>query len=225
MCIPDIHGRDYWKSFPKQDFDVVIFLGDYTDSFDKSDKYILDNLQNIIEYKKNNVDKTILLLGNHDLQYYFSYASYGCTGFRVKMYVPLHSLFQNNKELFKPIHVVGNYIFSHAGITSVWYKKLLKEIEGTPYADTKDLEELITALFYKEHVILSDVGRTRGGWCKSGGPFWADLAESKAWMLKDFHQVVGHTPIKEIFTHEWKEGNSSITYCDSIYDYHEITVL
>jgi hypothetical protein len=224
MVIPDVHGRDYWKSFPKDEFDKIVFLGDYVDSFDKSDEEILTNLLNIIKYKKDNMDKVELLLGNHDLQYLFNYMSNGCSGYRDNMYAPLHILFNDNKHLFKPIHQIDDYIFSHAGITSVWLNKLKQELKDTPYNEIENLEELITEMFNKNYITLYDIGRIRGGWCKSGGPFWADMSESKTYMLYNFKQIVGHTPIENIETHNWKQGNSSITFCDTIYLYHELNI-
>lgn len=226
MFIPDCHGCDYWKYFPKENCDIVIFGGDYVDSFDKTDEEIRTNLMEIINYKKDNMDKVILLLGNHDLQYLFSYSSHGCSGFRPKMYPSLHILFQDNKELFQASCQIDDYLFTHAGVTSVWWNKFIKNL-GEKYESLyKDMSisDIINHEFDRKNIDLFDVGRIRGGWCKSGGPFWADLTESTAYMIPNLHQIIGHTPVKEIFTHKWQEGNSSITYCDTTYDYYELEI-
>ena len=68
----DIHGRRFWKKPCEniEDYDKVIFLGDYLDPYDFEGITVIDaikNFEEIIEFKKNNVDKVILLLGNHDM--------------------------------------------------------------------------------------------------------------------------------------------------------------
>jgi hypothetical protein len=226
MVIPDVHGRDYHKYFPRDDFDKVVYLGDYVDSFDKTDDEIYNNLVNIIQYKKDNMDKTILLLGNHCLSYYVSGMNGSCSGFRPKAYNSLRTLYLDNKDLFQASYQINNYLFTHAGVTSVWWNKFIKLLGEDYDLFYKDMNisEIINHEFDRNNNTLFDVGRVRGGWCKSGGPFWADLTESTAYMIKDLHQVVGHTPVKEIFTHKWKEGNSSITYCDTTYDYYELNI-
>lgn len=69
ITIGSIHGRDSWKEIVKQDFDKVIFIGDYFDSFDIPFKDQLQNFQAIIAFKKQNPDRVVLLIGEHDYQY------------------------------------------------------------------------------------------------------------------------------------------------------------
>lgn len=52
--IGDLHGRDWWKrKVETGDSDLNIFLGDYVDSYTVSDKQIINNLLDIIEFKKS----------------------------------------------------------------------------------------------------------------------------------------------------------------------------
>jgi hypothetical protein len=195
-------------------------LGDYSDSFDKTDEQIINNLQDIIQYKRDNMEKCILLIGNHDLQYIFSYESHGCSGFRYSYYHILHHIFQSDIKLFQAAYEKGEYLFTHAGVTAVWWKKV--EDEGIDI--DAPMSDIINDMWNNNNILLYDVGRVRGGWTKSGGPFWADKSETMAYMLPNYHQVVGHTPVKEIGTHVWREGNASITYCDTIHDYYELEI-
>jgi hypothetical protein len=205
---------------------MILFVGDYEDSYDISDAKIIHNLKEIIQFKKDNPDKVVLLIGNHDNQYIYSYQSNGCSGFRYSYYQELHQLYNDNIKLFKPIHQVDNYLFSHAGITSVWFNKMKKEVEDTPYSfeNFKNIEEWVTALWNKNHISLYDVGRTRGGWLKSGGPFWCDKSELIAYMLPNYTQIIGHTPVKEITIHENKQQNAKAIFCDTTYDYYELEI-
>lgn len=226
--IGDVHGRDLWKAFPLNDFDKVVFLGDYVDSFDKSNVQILHNLKEIIQYKKDNMDKVVLLLGNHDVSYIVPSQRGICSGFRPEAYYDLNDLFKENKDLFQVAYQIisfdKSYLFTHAGITSVWWNKFIKEYYPEDTIKTKDIADIINYEFDRNNETLFDVGRVRGGWNKSGGPFWADKSETTAWLLPNLHQIVGHTPVKEIGTHVWKEGKASITYCDTTYDYYELEI-
>ena len=71
LIIPDIHGRTFWKDAVSQYEDKVekiIFLGDYLDPYlDEgiTRKDAIRNFEEIIDYKINNSDKVVLLLGNH----------------------------------------------------------------------------------------------------------------------------------------------------------------
>jgi predicted MPP superfamily phosphohydrolase len=242
IVIPDVHGRDYWKSFADirhlvnlpnlaTEYDKYIFLGDAVDSYDKTNVQILHNLKEIIQFKKNYPDNVILLLGNHDNQYYFSYDKCGCSGYRPEAYWDLHELYNQNKDLFQPIYHIDmfdkGYLFTHAGITSVWFSKLLHSLDSKYHnmrIKNKDVYDIITEQFYLNNEILFDVGRTRGGWNKSGGPFWCDKSELTAYMLPNYTQIVGHTPVKEITIHENKQQNAKAIFCDTTYDYYELEI-
>jgi len=223
-AIGDIHGRDYWRYIPYQDFDKVIFLGDYCDSFDKSNEDILKSLRDVIKLKNSNMDKFILLLGNHDLQYLFSPQKHKCSGYRESMYIELHDLFRSNQDLFKPIHVIDNYIFSHAGICTPWLNKIVAVTGSQINSDFSNLESIITRLFNARHDVLFEVGRSRGGMSRVGGIFWADLMDLNAFMLTNANQICGHNPVNKIFTHKALSMNSTITYCDDIYGYYELEI-
>lgn len=62
--IADIHGRDFWKKAKEKEYDKVIFLGDYLDSYTISPTKQKDNLFEIYEWWKN--DKRVkCLIANH----------------------------------------------------------------------------------------------------------------------------------------------------------------
>ena len=72
LIIPDVHGRDFWReAISREEFDKVVFLGDYTDPYfgESTDEKALQGLKDILDYKKNNLDNCILLIGNHDAPY------------------------------------------------------------------------------------------------------------------------------------------------------------
>jgi predicted phosphodiesterase len=81
LAIGDIHGRDVWKDINFKAFDKVVFVGDYVGSYTRSDWQVYQNLKEIFDYKKQNFDKIVLLLGNQDIQY-SHFSNHRCLGFR-----------------------------------------------------------------------------------------------------------------------------------------------
>jgi len=69
--ISSLHGSQVWKSIIPEDWDRMVFIGDYVDSSDYDAKEIKQNLEEIINLKKRFPEKIILLWGNHDLAYFY----------------------------------------------------------------------------------------------------------------------------------------------------------
>ena len=71
LVLGDIHGRTIWKDIiDSENPDKIIFLGDYVSTHDNiSSSQQIDNLEDILSYKEGNLDKGILLRGNHDTQH------------------------------------------------------------------------------------------------------------------------------------------------------------
>lgn len=216
LVIPDLHGNDIWEKIIEQEInnvDKIIFLGDYVDSYHLSDDKILLNLRNVITFKIRNKDKVELLLGNHDIQYLYSYKEYGCSGYRPSMYIKLNNLYNKYKDLFKICHQEKNWLFSHAGLSERFYNcfinKLKLIIKQEPDFD-KVADNINSSL---ENKLLFDicafVGKSRGGWNNFGGIFWADKDELYWEALQDYNQVVGHTAIKE------KEKHGNVLFIDT----------
>lgn len=220
LIIADIHGRTNWQFYGDIEqmlksldietvYDKYIFLGDYVDSYIETDVVILNNLEKIISLKKSYPDKVVLLLGNHDLQYMFNHNQHGCSGFRIQMFPILHKLFNDNKDLFQPIYQISNYLFTHAGISTVWLNQIKdRTLDESPITTVQRLWDNYDDRLFR-------VGWARNGSFKSGGPFWADKSESSAGILPNYHQIVGHHPVKNAPYKLELDGLSSITYVDN----------
>lgn len=215
LSIGDTHGNNVLERVkelvPK--YDKIIFVGDYVDSFTLDNITINKNLIDLIEFKKENLDKVILLLGNHDLHYLYDEMIHRCTGYRPEVKFDLQDIFKNNKQLFQLAFQIDNYIWTHAGITTGWYEyrfsKFLKDKEEKPLADQLNLA------FDLYEKTLFDVGWRRGGIQDVGGPLWADKIELINNPLKNYHQIVGHTRLENIRT-IYKDEHTSITFIDVI---------
>lgn len=65
--VPDVHCRDFYKPVLNIKDKPVVFLGDYMDPYvyeGFTDKHGIKNLQEIIDFARNNKNVT-LLVGNH----------------------------------------------------------------------------------------------------------------------------------------------------------------
>lgn len=222
ITIGDLHGRNIWKKcadlkilmeFPnlKTDYDKYIFIGDYVDSFIHSDKQIEDNLQDIILLKKNYPNEIILLYGNHDLQYRFSYQGHGCSGYRPQMYVKLHNIFQENRKLFQTAFQIKNYLWTHAGVHKGWYKDRFSKLI---HDDKATLAEQLNELLHRNADCLFDVGHLRGGYRNVGGPYWIDKRMMNK-PLEGYHQITGHSKVEYIRTDKF-DKDTSVTFTDCL---------
>jgi predicted MPP superfamily phosphohydrolase len=142
IIIGDPHGKDVWKQIDFEEYDKVVFLGDYVDSFTLPDLVIDQNLQDIIALKKDHPYKIILLLGNHDIQYLY-YPEFRCSGYRDSMKRPLQALFTYNRELFQVAYQCKNHLFTHAGITNAWYLGFIKVPRGYKQGEHETLADIL----------------------------------------------------------------------------------
>ena len=71
IVIGDVHGESTWRKIVEKnmDADKIIFLGDYLDSFDKSPTEQITIFEEIMKLKKENKNKVVTLMGNHDFHY------------------------------------------------------------------------------------------------------------------------------------------------------------
>lgn len=216
LTVSDIHGRSVWKEINTDNYDQIVFLGDYIDSYVFDDEVIYNNLIDIIELKRTQPDKIVLLIGNHDAQY-IHFPHYRCSGFRPAAQPALSDVFEKYERLFQIAYQRGAYLFTHAGVTNRWLAHLLENTENNSLTVTPDydLAELLNDVHQRSmscRNLLFEVGPRRGGFDPVGGPIWADRQETKADYLVGFHQIVGHTPINEFTT--FGDAVSSITYTD-----------
>lgn len=226
LTIPDLHGKSVWNECCKHfinDVDKIIFLGDYVDDYwPTTDEQILTNLQEIIQFKKDNLEKVELLYGNHEQHYLYDYATHGCSGYRSSMYINLHILLDENKHLFNTAYQINNFIWSHAGISSAWYKRFLQiaplDLEGNLAC------KINTVAKSSKEWIISEVGSIRGGLRDSvGGPLWADAQETTQYPLSNFIQIVGHTPHEKVTT--FQGDDFTYFYCDVFNKKSEVLLL
>jgi predicted MPP superfamily phosphohydrolase len=123
--IGDIHGRTIWQEIVtrESDSDLFVFMGDYFDSYESGETGSgeLANFINILDYKRENPGKVILLIGNHDYHYMpkitVQYSRYDYR-WASNMTKTLREAWEEG--LLKVCHVQDDILFVHAGVTKTW---------------------------------------------------------------------------------------------------------
>jgi predicted phosphodiesterase len=210
LVLGDIHGRTIWKQIvEKENPEKVIFLGDYVSTHEDIDAIQqIDNLEEILRFKKANSDKVILLRGNHDTQH-LGYKWAECSGynFEVAQYMQ-----QEIKEEFLEntqwVYREGNIIFSHAGVSKVW-------MENNDLKHVDQINELPPSDVFG---FTPDNSFDYCGTSKTQPPTWIRLRELCFYGIDNYIQVVGHTPMQKVCNvkEEIKWSGVDIWACDCL---------
>ena len=211
LIIPDVHGRTFWKNAVEkygEKAEKIIFLGDYLDSYPWEGitrRQTIKNFEEIIGYKAANKDKVILLLGNHDMEYYDN-------NFRTRVrYDASHAYhiaedFRSHRSFFQLAYeetINGKtYLFTHAGVTKSWLERY-KNLIGEPTADNlNQLKDMPAGV-----ISLTQMSRYRAKWGeKVGSMVWSDINEKKEDEdLDGIYQIFGHSQQEEypVITRTW----------------------
>jgi hypothetical protein len=205
----DIHGLTCWKEIVNENPDYrYIFLGDYFDPYQFIDsKLLFENLQEIMQLKKDRSDDVILLLGNHDL-HYFSSDMPVSNRLDLRIAGRVANMFLENIRLFMYAFQEGNTIITHAGISEKWFHEDFK-------GDTeKNIAKQLNCPSQEQVQAMCRCGERRGGASNTvGGIFWADISELEE-PLRGYTQIVGHNRVDDIREHTNNGGR--IIFCDCL---------
>lgn len=217
LVIPNIHECTSWREPLKhiEDFKKVIFLGNYiipTSCEDVSFKKSFADFKYILELKRNNVDKVVLLLGNYDIRYLWPNHTDCHAGSDETITTLLRITYRKNRDIFSIAyqeHVDGQIVlFSHAGITKGWLKDNIQHIPWQ-YHDciTGDFghvnydvihislfcDWLNSLILSDVPGILADISRSKGGIHNYGSIVWADVTEHYDSPYDFAYQFFGHS--------------------------------
>lgn len=233
LCVGDIHGRheiisNAFDKYYKEGYNKIIFLGDYADSFTRSNEDIIRCFRLLMDEKEKLKDDQIILIGNHEEHYLYKNQELKCSGYRPDLYGVLHMFLEMNKHKMQYAAGIGNYLFTHAGLQIKWYLKhyvtLRKwaDVVGVDMNDMKDHHIVLNAIGNtSDRYILHERGAKRGGYDSNyGGITWCDASEIINFgPVAGLHQVVGHTPQKYIkrqtlFMDRKSYPNTSVSFID-----------
>lgn len=186
LIIPDVHGRPFWRKAKEKinSVDKVVFLGDYLDPYGYEGitrENAIEEFKEIIQFKVDNPDKVILLLGNHDCAYCYDFGS--ASRYDYANAELIKEMFENFKPLFQLKYFSEGVLYTHAGVTNDW----LKSIDFT-------ITDLITKPEDFLVGFLWEVSRMRGGWSNTGSMVWSDVREGDR--ESTYYQIFGHTQLE-----------------------------
>lgn len=204
IIIPDVHGRQFWRSAVRgHEEEKIIFLGDYVDPYAWEEILpgeAFKGLRDIIAFKKEHPDNVVLLLGNHDLGYLDpSICTCRRDSYRAEK---IRREFEDNLDLFDIVHIEdvdgGKVLFSHAGIAENWIKHRSKLVGKMNGFRPEHLNEMLHGNQDERErlfLALADVSWYRGGLDKVGSPVWADVEEylNGERLLGGYLHIFGHT--------------------------------
>ena len=214
LVLGDIHGRPFWKEIiEKENPDQVIFLGDYVTTHESiSPEQQLSNLEDILSYKEANLDKVILLRGNHDcecLGYYWAECSPDEPKVRLVMSVdPLKSRFESLTQWIY-INEDLKTIFSHAGVSQVWMNEVA-QVNDVHNINKLSLSEIFG---FTPDNIFDTFGTS-----KTQPPTWIRPQTLCRCNVSGWDQVIGHSPVTEKITNikPATKENRNIWCCDAL---------
>lgn len=228
LVLGDIHGRTIWKDIIEDENpDKIIFLGDYVSTHeDISSKQQIDNLENILAYKENNLDNVILLRGNHCVQHLgYYWAECSNLDYEVFNYMSNEDFKKRFLNLTQWIYVDKELrtIFSHAGISARWLQDVEKYIvrtRGAQYDDGNQevLLELINTIEPNEIFgFTPDSPFDYYGNSATQPLTWIRPLALCRCNISGWDQIVGHTPVKDITNIKKAAKNKqNIWLCDAL---------
>lgn len=211
LVIGDLHCRSVWKDIvAKEDYDKVIFLGDYTVPREVRFEDPTDAcgfLYDVLDFKDKNPDKVVLLRGNHDCQmlgYYWAHC-WPQDHPKVEQYWRTNDVknwfLKNTQWIYRIPNT--NIVCSHAGCSTNFLDNAYKVMEHSgikyyagipvPYSWIIDhLNELEPSELFG---FTDDNPFDTNGESKTQPCTWIRPQTLLDYGVKDIVHVVGHTPV------------------------------
>lgn len=204
VLIGDVHGRTNWKKIieKEKDADKVIFHGDYFDPYDwtLTVEEITRNFREILQLKKDNPNKFVLLVGNHDLRSFNQNAN-ECRYIDGTFEAIGTEFYNGIKEgLIQLCYFIeSKVVCSHAGFTKTWLNDA--GLEFDEFLLNKDFKEQVE---YKTVVSTYDFIYNRNdGWPDMSGnnhyqgPLWVRPQALMFDKVPVVIQCIGHSRINK----------------------------
>lgn len=186
IAIGDIHGRGVWETIVKQEqaADIIVFVGDYLDSFDVGIWEQIENMHRIFELAERD-SRVRLLIGNHDF-HYTRYADERYSGFKPVTFAHVSEFLSDafRRGFLSTVFREGDFLFSHAGVSNQWMTNCA-------------LQSVDDINFYVQHspAALRFVGHDAYGDSPESSPIWIRPESLKRNRVDGLIHVVGHTAL------------------------------
>ena len=208
IVLGDIHGRPIWKEILKKyknEDCIFIFIGDYFDSYYYNLGDQLFNFNEILEFKKANPDKVILLWGNHDHLYLHQTPD--------KIFISgyqgdeachqINYVLSKNYDLLQAAYSYNDTLFTHAGVSITWLKGVSYLLKTEmPDFTAKDIAQYVNYAWNETTYLFNYIsGSDPYGNNDFQSPIWIRpqaLMKCNQDIKKNLIQIVGHTNQKQI---------------------------
>ncbi len=201
IVLGDTHGRSLWKLIANtEQWDKLIFIGDYFDSFDISHIEQLHNFEEIIAFKKQTTKEVVLLIGNHDHHYFPEIGYSGTSGWQgdVKA-INIGGLLNQHREHLQMAYAQDNFLFTHAGVGEAWLERIVRHnlVPKLPDYTAKDIAAWVNSIWQHKPLLFKFTGRDDTGDDMGQTPIWIRprslMKDSQELKKMGIIQVVGHT--------------------------------
>ena len=198
LILGDIHGRTCWKDIIKKESpDLTVFLGDYVTSHENIPEEIqINNIIEILDYKKSNLTNCVLLRGNHDLQcLYWNSGAWACYPEPSRKLLEFYSSDKFREEFLDNTQWIyiepgDDTIYSHAGISKTWLKDTdIVDIEN----DFFYLEPTENLFGFRPDSIFDNSGDSKTQSC-----IWIRPQSLVEDPIDGYNQVIGHSTVHTI---------------------------
>lgn len=224
IAIGDTHGHDEWKKIVAQekDADKIIFIGDYFDSFDIPFRQQAENFNDLLQFKIDNPEQVVLLLGNHDFHYLTVAGNDRYSGFQMDHYQDIRDVLEDaiDNGLVQMCCQIDNFLFTHAGVTNAWVKEsgvlsVSKYVTQLSQQIDLMLEKAPEKFRFTPSNPLDNTGESI-----TQPPIWVrPPALLRDLLAGDLVQVVGHTRVKHITMKGYKDSVILIDTMDHSQEY------
>jgi len=199
IALGDTHGRTIWKDIvaKETDADKMVFNGDYFDSRERiSPEDQVSNFKEILEFKRSNPDKVVLIIGNHDF-HYMNGVNETYSNFQYHNVKEINEILEDalSDKSLQMCFVHDKYVFTHAGVTNTWC--LTHNVNRLP----NKLQDSINDLFYSNKMpFYFQMGHnySQSGDDITQSPLWVRLPSLFQDGLDGYTFVVGHSTLKEL---------------------------
>lgn len=203
--IGDIHGTtkfiDCYKNIIKKDSDVdkIIVLGDWFDPYiDIEFDTMIERYNEFVKIWKSD-DRIISILGNHDIAGYINYNDVTNRTIRFgKFRQKITDAIEANLSEYYLTYKIGDYIFSHAGVSKYWLDDI------SQYNNCNYVEDIMNCKKGWTEDELCDICTfypydfSRNGDNKYQSCVWIRPQSLYSCAIDGYNQVVAHTRVEQI---------------------------
>ena len=185
LVIPDVHLKPWMFDRAdeiKDDYDMVVLLGDLVDDFGKQNNLNLyeETLDRVVEFIKSHKN-VVWCRGNHDMSYKWKYNETGYSPMAVSIVnAGLSKIERALNNIGYYIYRKDNVLFSHGGLTKYFVFRFCKGLS--------DIDDIVNH--------INNMPREKI--CNDESPIWARPQYGLTLYDDGFLQVVGHTPMEDI---------------------------